>query len=40
VIANPKAVFLTADSVLENSLTDESAKIRLREMINETLKIA
>ncbi|MGD8707843.1 MAG: NAD(P)H-dependent oxidoreductase, partial [Nitrosopumilaceae archaeon] len=40
VITNPKAVFLTTDSVSENSLTDESAKKRLREMVDETLRIA
>lgn len=40
VITNPKAVFLTVDSVLENSMVDESAKERLREMVDETLKIA
>jgi len=40
VIANPKAVFLTVDSVSGNSLTDESAKERLREMVDGTLKIA
>lgn len=40
VITNPKAAFLTVDSVSENSLTDESAKERLREMVDGTLKIA
>lgn len=40
VITNPKAVFLTVDSISENSLTDESAKERLREMVDGTLKIA
>ena len=40
VIANPKAVFLTVDSITDNSLTDESAKERLREMVDGTLKIA
>jgi FMN reductase len=40
VITNPKAVFLTTDSVSENSLTDESAKKRLREMVDGTLRIA
>ncbi|MFB5621310.1 MAG: NADPH-dependent FMN reductase [Candidatus Nitrosomaritimum yanchengensis] len=40
VITNPKALFLTVDSVSENSLTDESAKERLREMVDGTLKIA
>lgn len=40
VITNPKAVFLTTNSISENSLTDESAKERLREMVDGTLKIA
>ncbi len=40
VITNPKAVFLTVDSITDNSLTDESAKERLREMVDGTLKIA
>ena len=40
VITNPKAVFLTVDSISENSLTDESAKERLREMVDGTLKMA
>ena len=40
VITNPKAVFLTVDSISENSLTDDSAKERLREMVDGTLKIA
>ena len=40
VIANPKAVFLTVDSISENSLSDDSAKERLREMVEGTLKMA
>ena len=40
VITNPKAVFLTTDSIYENSLMDDSAKERLREMVDGTLKIA
>lgn len=40
VIANPKAVFLTTDSIFENSLSDDSAKERLRAMVEETLKMA
>ena len=40
VIANPKAVFLTVDSISENSLTDDSAKERLREMVEGTLEMA
>jgi NAD(P)H-dependent FMN reductase len=40
VITNPKAVFLTTESVSENSITDEEAKNRLKEMVDETLEIA
>lgn len=40
VITNPKAVFLTTQSVSENSITDEDAKNRLKEMVDETLEIA
>ena len=40
VIINPKAVFLTTESVSENSITDEEAKNRLKEMVDETLEIA
>ncbi|MGV7225510.1 MAG: NADPH-dependent FMN reductase [Nitrosopumilus sp.] len=40
VITNPKAVFLTTESVSENSITDEEAKSRLKEMVDETLEIA
>jgi len=40
VITNPKAVFLTTQSVSENSITDEGAKNRLKEMVDETLEIA
>ena len=40
VLTNPKAVFLTVDSFSGNSLIDESAKERLREMVDGTLKIA
>ncbi|MBT8242206.1 MAG: NAD(P)H-dependent oxidoreductase [Nitrosopumilus sp.] len=40
VITNPKAVFLTTESVKDNSITDEDAKSRLREMVDETLEIA
>lgn len=40
VITNPKAVFLTVDSFSDNSVKDESAKERLREMVDGTLKIA
>jgi len=40
VITNPKAVFLTTKSVSENSITDEDAQTRLKEMVDETLKLA
>ena len=40
VITNPKAVFLTTESISENIITDEDAKNRLKEMVDETLEIA
>ena len=40
VITNPKAVFLTTESIKENSIADDDAKTRLREMVDETLDIA
>jgi len=40
VITNPKAVFLTTESIKENSVTDEDAKSKLREMVDQTLEMA
>ena len=40
VIANPKAVFLTTEAVTNNSVSDEAAQIRLKEMVDETLEMA
>ncbi len=40
VIANPKAAFLTTESVTENSVSDVDAQNRLKEMVDETLQIA
>lgn len=40
VITNPKAVFLTTESISENTISDEEAKKRLRELVDDTLKIA
>lgn len=40
VFTNPKAVFLTIDSVSDNKISDESAKKRLMELVDETLKIS
>ncbi|MDH3312459.1 MAG: NAD(P)H-dependent oxidoreductase [Nitrosopumilus sp.] len=40
VITNPKAVFLTTESVKENTVSDVDAQNRLKEMVDETLEIA
>ncbi|MDH3677123.1 MAG: NAD(P)H-dependent oxidoreductase [Nitrosopumilus sp.] len=40
VITNPKAVFLTVESITNNILTEEFAKERLNEMVDGTLKMA
>jgi NAD(P)H-dependent FMN reductase len=40
VITNPKAVFLTVDSISNSVLSDDSAKKRLNEMVDGTLKMA
>ena len=40
VITNPKAVFLTTESVTENSVSDVDAQDRLKEMVDGTLEIA
>jgi len=40
VIANPKAVFLTTESIIDNSVSDIDAQNRLKEMVDETLEIA
>lgn len=40
VITNPKAVFLTTESISENSVSDTDAQNRLKEMVDETLEIA
>lgn len=40
VITNPKAVFLTVESISDKKLSDESAQKRLMEMVDETLKIS
>lgn len=40
VITNPKAVFITTDSISDNGFSDEEAKKRLREMVDGTLEIA
>ena len=40
VITNPKAVFLTTDSITDNSVSDVDAQNRLKTMIDETLELA
>jgi len=40
VVTNPKAVFLTVDSISNNELSDGSAKERLNEMVDGTLVMA
>ena len=40
VITNPKAVFLTTESIAENAISNEDAKKRLTELVDDTLKIA
>lgn len=40
VITNPKAVFLTTESISENIISNDEDKKRLRELVDETLKMA
>ena len=40
VITNPKAVYLTTEIFTDNQISDEDAKSRLKDMVNETLQIA
>ena len=40
VITNPKAVFLTTESISENTISKDEDKKRLRDLVDETLKMA
>lgn len=40
VVTNPKAVFLTTESISENTISNDEDKKRLRELVDETLKMA
>ena len=40
IITNPKAVFLTTESISEGAISDEDAKSRLKTMVDETLELA
>lgn len=40
VITNPKAVFLTTESISENSVSNTDVQDKLKQMVDETLEIA
>ena len=40
VITNPRAVFVTADTVDNNGIINEDVKSRLNQLVDETLKLA
>ena len=40
VITNPRAVFVTADTVDNGEIINEDVKFRLNQLVNETLKLA
>lgn len=40
IITNPKAVFLTTESISDNSVSDTDAQNKLKQMVDETLEIA
>lgn len=40
VITNPKAVFLTTESISDNAVSEIDAQNRLKEMVDETLELA
>ncbi len=40
VITNPKAVFITADTLNEGKIVDDTVKTRLQELVDETLSLA
>ena len=40
VITNPRAVFVTADTVDNNKIINDDVKARLRQLADETLKLA
>ena len=40
VITNPKAVFMTADTINDGKIENEDAKARLNELVDETLALA
>jgi NAD(P)H-dependent FMN reductase len=40
VITNPRAVFVTADTVKDDQIINEDVKSRLKQLVDETLKLA
>jgi FMN reductase len=40
VVTNPKAVFLTTEAISENTISNDDDRKRLRELVDETLKMA
>ncbi|MEM3006643.1 MAG: NADPH-dependent FMN reductase [Candidatus Nitrosotenuis sp.] len=40
IVTNPKAVFMTADMLKDGAIIDENAKTRLKEMVDETIRLA
>ena len=40
VITNPRAVFVTADTVVDNKIISDGVKSRLKQLVDETLKLA
>ena len=40
VITNPRAVFIMADTADYNKITDDDVKVRLKQLVDETLKLA
>ena len=40
VITNPRAVFIMADTADDNKISDDDVKVRLRQLVDETLKLA
>ncbi len=40
VITNPRAVFIMADTADDNKIFDDDVKVRLKQLVDETLKLA
>ena len=40
VITNPRAVFIMADTADDNKISDDDVKVRLKQLVDETLKLA